>query len=277
MDVDLVYQHSREWQAMLKFFAQSLVRKAHLLAFRRSLPTRVAIFMHELPESSWPILRELVPYFKEHGYSFVDPDGFRAPRDERRVFLSFDDNFREWHRALPLFEKLGVHATFYVNSQPMRDLASAVEIDAYFDRIEHTGERATMTVAELREVAAAGHTIGHHTHSHFVLSALTVEEAQAEIRRGKETLEDWLATEVRHFSYPYGMRRHFSDALKQYCWALGCPTISTGIGSRLHEEPDVRLIHRTVWRLDRSLEHNVQNLEIDGRVWSQLTGRNAAT
>ena len=87
----------------------------------------------------------------------------RSIEPERAVYLSFDDNFQSWHRALPLLDTLGVKATFYVNSLPIRDRAEPAVISDYFDRIRHKGDRIPLSSEELLALADHGHAIGCHT------------------------------------------------------------------------------------------------------------------
>ena len=128
----------------------------------------------------WPAFREMVEYLRSLDYRFVGPDAFLEAGD-RAVFLSFDDNYRSWYEALPFFAELGVSATFYVNTCAFRDRASPAEIDAYFDRLHFHGERVPLSVAELREIALAGHVVGAHGHSHRILAALPAAEAREDI------------------------------------------------------------------------------------------------
>lgn len=61
-----------------------------------------------------------------------------------------------------------------------------------------------LTCAEIRELAAAGMTIGAHTMSHPVLSQLPAELAWAEIHDCRYRLESILQSQVWAFAYPFG-------------------------------------------------------------------------
>jgi peptidoglycan/xylan/chitin deacetylase (PgdA/CDA1 family) len=52
-------------------------------------------------------------------------------------------------------------------------------------------------------------TVGSHTHSHADLSRASEREAEEEMRRSKELIEDNLQAACRHFAYP---------------WAVGSPS-----------------------------------------------------
>jgi peptidoglycan/xylan/chitin deacetylase (PgdA/CDA1 family) len=47
-------------------------------------------------------------------------------------------------------------------------------------------------------------TIGAHTHTHSVLTALSPDAASREIEKSKREMEKHLGHSVKHFSYPYG-------------------------------------------------------------------------
>lgn len=260
---------------MLKTALQTGIRSLHALACDRGLPDRLGIYLHSLSPELYGAFREMADALREAGYRFVGPADFIDHGPGKRAFVSFDDNYRAWHRALPLFDELDLRATFYVNTCCFRDRADAAARSAYFDRLRFEGERETLSTGELREMAAAGHTIGAHTHAHHCLTALAHEEACCEIRTSKDVLEDLLGAPVVDFSYPYGMRRHFNEALREYCRSIGLTRIANGIPGMLHAEQRPEALHRTGWDLGRSLRHNLTTLSIDGRLFERLTGRSA--
>ena len=61
-----------------------------------------------------------------------------------------------------------------------------------------------LTCAELRELAAAGMTIGAHTLSHPMLSQAPAELARAEITESRARIESALQQRVWAFAYPFG-------------------------------------------------------------------------
>lgn len=48
-------------------------------------------------------------------------------------------------------------------------------------------------------------TVESHTHSHISLSSAPEREAEDEIRRSKELMEDRLGAPCRHFAYPFAV------------------------------------------------------------------------
>lgn len=255
---------------------RSMIRRVHVELLLKPLPDQVALYLHEIEDHMWPAFREMVEHFQEVGYRFVDADGYLEAK-ARVVFLSFDDNYRSFWTALPLLEDLGVVATFYVNTCAFRDRASQAEIDAYFDRLHFLGDRVPLSVAELREIAAAGHVVGAHGHSHRMLAALPSAEAREDIETSKRLVEDLLGQEVAHFSYPYGMRRHFGEDLRAFCRSIGFRTIANGIPGMQFAPRSADRIQRSVWRLNAPMEANLDNLRVDGRLFQRLSGRSAVS
>ncbi len=258
-----------------KRFAQSLIRGAHRRLAHRAAPDRVAIYFHALEGSLHDGFRACVEFWHSRGYRSVDAGEFVEPAEDKRLFLSFDDNFRSWHAALPLLEELSLKATFFVNTLPIRGACSTDQIEAYYTRIGHAGERVPLSAEEIRELAMAGHQIGCHSHSHFVLSRLPVTRAEDEILRCRGILEDIVERPVEDFSFPFGMRRHFSEELRRICLDRGFRTVCNAIPGLQHARPRREAINRSVWHLDRPVAYNVDNVRIDGRLFERLTGRSA--
>lgn len=253
-----------------------LIRRINISFCLRPLPTRVALYFHALEKSNHDSFSAMIGFFADQGYRFVDIDGFLAEGDGKRIYLSFDDNYQSWHQSLPLLQKLRINATFYVNTLPLRDSASTEEVRSYYERINHAGDRQPLSRHELKDILAAGHTLGSHTHSHSMLTSLELEMAKDEILRGKTMLEDILGQQVLHFSYPYGMRRHFNEALRNYCVEIGFRTIADAIPCLQYAQQNCMNINRSPWRFDESLEYNVVNIRIDGRFFEYVSGRSAA-
>lgn len=255
----------------------NFIRQGHIRFASRDLPTQLAIYFHELDGHQIPAFRETLTYFSDQGYRFASPQEFvSSGMEEKLLFVSFDDNFKGWHEALGTMQTCDATATFYVNSGVFRDAASAQAISGFFDRIRYFGDRQTLSRDELCEISAQGHTIGCHTHTHPMLSLLPQTAWDDEILASKQALEDILGRAVDDFSFPFGMRRHFSPALRKYCSDIGFKTIATGISGQQHmTRIDPLEIHRSGWKFDLTLADNIANLKVDSRLYARLSGRSA--
>lgn len=256
----------------MKQALRGLARSFHLAVLRRPLPERAAIYLHNVLPCAHARLRDDLGYFRDQGYTFVGPGDLCAPGPGKRIMVSFDDNFRGWCDMLPVLQDLGVVATFYINTLPLWDLSGRDEADAYFLRV-WGGRHESLSSGQVQEIAAAGHIIGCHTHSHFSLSEIDRGLYVPEIDRSKEILEQVLGREVTDFAFPYGKRCHFNRALRDHCIGLGFKTIANAIPGRQHARQKSLWINRSPWHLDRPLDFNLENLQIDGRIFERLTGR----
>jgi peptidoglycan/xylan/chitin deacetylase (PgdA/CDA1 family) len=257
---------------MLKPLLQKILRNYHITFANKGLPERVGVYFHHLETGTHARFRDFVGYFRDRGYSFVSVDAYRDLQP-KQVFISFDDNYRSWHRSLRLLDELDIRATFYANSLPFRDTAQPDVISNYFQRLEHAGEQTTLSRAELKEISDAGHKIACHTHSHFDLGSLSFEAAVEEILVNRALLEKITGVPIEHFSFPFGMRRNFSERLRTWCLSNGFSTVCNAIPGMQHSAFDPGNIYRTNWRFDLSLYENIDLLKVDGSLFERLTGK----
>ncbi|HEX6850869.1 MAG TPA: polysaccharide deacetylase family protein [Candidatus Polarisedimenticolaceae bacterium] len=106
-------------------------------------------------------------------------------------------------------------------------------------------EPVMMNAAQLRELDAAGITVGAHTVSHPLLTAVPVDEAEREIRDSKDELESILGRPVRHFSYPNpGSGRHENPTIRELVRHAGYATAATSLDGLVTRQSDAYAIRR---------------------------------
>ncbi|HEX5938641.1 MAG TPA: glycosyltransferase [Actinomycetota bacterium] len=112
------------------------------------------------------------------------------------VVLTFDDGFRDFHEhVLPQLERFGLPAVLYL----------ATGFVGAGDPRSSVAPEEALTWTMLEEAVATGLvTVGSHTHSHVDLSLATEGEAEDEMRRSREMIEDRLDRPCEHFAYPWG-------------------------------------------------------------------------
>jgi peptidoglycan/xylan/chitin deacetylase (PgdA/CDA1 family) len=258
----------------MKRLIQTTVRAAHLAFAPPELPRQLGVYFHALEERDWPAFRACIDVLTRSGYRSVGPNDYLSV-DGKVVFISFDDNYRSWSEALDLLDELRVHATFYINTAPIRGTASEAEIESYYERIDHHGSRVPLSESEIRGLAQRGHTVGCHTHTHVDLGKASTIRAREEITRSRTILSEIVGDEIVHFSYPFGMPRNFPGYLEDFCRDEGL-TVAAATPGLLHQKPRSRRINRTPWRLHRSVAENLENLRIDARWFVGVTGRSAS-
>ncbi|TWT53139.1 Polysaccharide deacetylase [Rubripirellula amarantea] len=259
-----------------KTILQEKIRWFHERFVSGKLPSKLGIYFHELHENQFDSIRQFIEYFRKEGYRFTgDPLEFVESEGELIVFLSLDDNFQSTFDLLELADELDVKFAVYLNTLYFRDRDDHQVRSQYRSNLRNDVDCELLGQSEVREIAKRGHSIGAHSHSHLQLSALPQAEAELEIRRCKEELELLVDGPVQHFSYPFGMRRHFNESLREYCRNIGFATVANAIPGMQHCQQQRYAIQRTGWMLDESLERNLANLCIDGRIYERLTGRSA--
>lgn len=262
--------------AVLKRLVQETIRQGHLWFSSRPLPSKIGLYFHQIEGAGHDRMREMVSHFRGAGYRFVaDPTEFTDPASSRVIFLSIDDNFRTSYELLPLADELKIRFTLYANTLFFSDQHDRRLHDQYVRHLENDFRGSFLSRKELIEISSRGHTIGAHTHSHRQLSALSHEEAVEEISACKKKLEQILEKSVEHFAYPFGMRRHFTEALRHYCRDNGFRTVANAIPGMQFCDQSPLSIQRSGWDLKQPLERNLQNLRIDGRLYEKWTGRSA--
>jgi peptidoglycan/xylan/chitin deacetylase (PgdA/CDA1 family) len=112
---------------------------------------------------------------------------------ERPVVVTFDDGFADTAEvAAPLLAERGIVSTVYVTS-------------GFVEGGRSPGGDRMLTWDQVRALAADGHEIGAHSHTHPQLDLLPAALARAEILRSKQLLEDALGgASVPSFAYPHG-------------------------------------------------------------------------
>lgn len=103
------------------------------------------------------------------------------------VSLTFDDGWRsQYDNALPILNKYGVNATFYL-------LTETIDYPDY------------MTVGMMQSLKNAGNELDSHTVSHPHLPQLTVAQMDQELSGSQSQLRQWFGASVADdFASPYG-------------------------------------------------------------------------
>lgn len=132
-------------------------------------------------------------YLKENGYqvvTFADLEDYyqnKKPLPRSPIILSFDDGWKDQFKyAFPILKKYGYTATFFV----------------FTNSIDH---KSFFSLNQLKELLAAGMTIGSHSRTHPYLTQITNQDALwREINDSKTLLEDLLGVRIHEFAYPFG-------------------------------------------------------------------------
>ena len=143
-------------------------------------------------------LESHVRYLQRRGYRFLTAEELLelGRPSARTAVLTFDDGFRNWlSEAVPLLNRLGVRATFYIC--PGMFGGQHWQVPGEAGRL--------LEEAGVRALADAGMELGSHSLSHPDLRKLDDGELAAELRESKEAVERITGSPCRTFAYPFGL------------------------------------------------------------------------
>ena len=153
----------------------------------------------------------------------------KMPDDKRRTLRSLKQHFKQLSSDETLAEVDRLYA----------ELASP---------IPHP-ERSTLNWDELRSLAQAGVAIASHTHTHPILSRVSLERAMAEIRTSQQMVQREIGAALPVFAFPDGKPQAFTPALVDFLRAEGFKLVFTMVEgcARLASHDPLRLPRLGVW------------------------------
>ena len=122
----------------------------------------------------------------KRGHAWMPDDGLASVRSPE-IMVSFDDGEASDARiALPILQRLGLRAVFFVTSG-------------------FVGRRGSIDAMQLRELSDAGMAIGSHGASHRFLASLSGSELRAELVQSRDFLEACTGRRVAMLALPGGL------------------------------------------------------------------------
>jgi peptidoglycan/xylan/chitin deacetylase (PgdA/CDA1 family) len=124
------------------------------------------------------------------------------------VLLTFDDGMlSDYDVAFPILAEKGRRAAFFITTAEV-------------------GAKGRVTWEHLREMAAAGMTLGAHGHTHRFLPELGADEQRVELETSRALIEDKTGAAVRMMSLPGGRFRSDTCAAARACGYIAVFTSS---------------------------------------------------
>lgn len=122
---------------------------------------------------------------------------------ERCVAVTFDDGYQTLlDNAIPELQQRGIPATIFVVPGA---LGSAPNWKDYSDGTDCAMAELLLTVEQLQKLPHDLIEIGSHTMRHPMLPHLREDEVRSELSLSRVTLEEMVGSEVKLFSFPYGV------------------------------------------------------------------------
>jgi peptidoglycan/xylan/chitin deacetylase (PgdA/CDA1 family) len=132
------------------------------------------------------VFRQHLALLCEQEFAVIELPALERTPSGRNVVLTFDDGLaRQYELAFPALLEHRLTATFFVTT-------ALVDSPGY------------LTWSQLREMRAAGMTIGSHGHQHIDYTGLATSVAGCELKRSWMALKDHLGEAACTFSAPYG-------------------------------------------------------------------------
>ncbi|MEK7594188.1 MAG: Ig-like domain-containing protein [Patescibacteria group bacterium] len=103
------------------------------------------------------------------------------------VSLTFDDGWtNQYTNALPLLNKYGQKATFYIIAGELND------------------QPDYMSTIQVKALVTGGHEIASHSVTHPDLTTLSATKYKAEMKNSQTTLQNAIGVPITNFAYPFG-------------------------------------------------------------------------
>lgn len=191
------------------------------------MKTIKSIYYHN--PTPWQFERTVL-WLQMKGYRFISINELfdyvekRSHPNERLVFLSLDDAWRDNLKLLPTIEKHHVPVTIFAPVEPIisgnywweyvpkeeRENFKLLNHEEFARRLENLKahkhlERSCMTAEEIKTLASHPLvSVQAHTFTHPILTSLSDSELVLELLKGKNFLESIIKQKVNFFSYPNG-------------------------------------------------------------------------
>lgn len=138
-------------------------------------------------------------------------DGVELP--SKPLLITFDDGYLDnYTNAFPILQKYAMTASFYIITGM-------------------TGNNDRLTVAQIRQMQAAGMDFGAHTVTHRPLADLSAKEVTIELTKSKNDLEQILGKAVEFIAYPCGSYNTQTLTIAQEAGYLGGFSVQDGFAN----------------------------------------------
>ena len=147
------------------------------------------------------MFNEQMKYLKDNGYKTISLEELYAylkkdaPLPDKPIVITLDDGYEDnYSTAFPILKAYGFKAVIFI-------ITNKVDKNSKY-----------ITLAQQKEMLAAGIEIESHTVSHQDLNTLSSEKQLVELEDSKSFLQKVLNIDVKYLAYPYG--HYNSDTLK---------------------------------------------------------------
>lgn len=141
------------------------------------------------------------------------------------VAITFDDGYAEnCEFAMPHLLQQGLPFTYFVST------AHVLGQQPFPHDLDAGQPLTPNTLAQLRELSAAGVEIGAHNRNHVHLGLASNDQLEDEILGSKRDLEHALERKIRYFAFPYGQPADLSTAAFEIASSAGYDGVCSAFG-----------------------------------------------
>ncbi|MCI1754013.1 MAG: polysaccharide deacetylase family protein [Flavobacteriales bacterium] len=295
----------------------------------RTAPYIVSVYLHKLYTSKaefTPLngsvnegvtiaeFERCIAYYRERNFTFInanDLHGNALDRTKKHVQISFDDGYFNNLKALPVLERHGAKATFYITTEPNRNPryfwwdvlsrerakeAKQTKAERIAEEIIYYGLTWEEQYARLKDefgedtlygdnemmrpmtreelVKFSEHpsvTIGNHTTKHQNLELLGDVEALAVIQEASRYLEDAIGKEIRSIAYPYGFHSERIKRIARNAGMLVGQSVLRGVDTV--KDMDCMAVKRNQLSGAFSIEDQSRQLHVNYSIFHRLKTR----
>jgi peptidoglycan/xylan/chitin deacetylase (PgdA/CDA1 family) len=141
------------------------------------------------------------------------------PFPAKTFVVTFDDGYENvYYEALPVLQRFGFKATVFLITDYCGKLNDWPTHSPSIER------RPLISWSQMRELIHSQCEAGVHTATHPDLTRITIEQAEVEMIRSKQTIQDKLGVSADLFAYPYGkFNRRLLDLVRDQ-FTAACST-----------------------------------------------------
>ncbi len=184
----------------------------------------------------------------------------KIPLPDKSFLITFDDGFEDnYLNAFPILQSYNLPAMIYLATGFIGKSNLWMTTQAF-------SEHKMLSWSQIKEMTKFNIHFGSHTVTHPNLTELSDKFVRDELIQSKNTIEDQLGSNCKHFAYPYGLFTEKTCALvKQSGFKTACSTRSGFNNS----ERDPFILHRieiygndTNWTINQKLMFGINDASL---------------
>ncbi len=175
---------------------------------------------HHIPDKDLKNFEKQIQFYLNN-YEIISPKDFENIKknnfNSKKILLTFDDGLKSIIKILPILEKYGVKAIFFiildfVNLERQSEIKNFLKQNILIKDKLILSSESNLNIFDIKEIINMGHTIGYHTKSHLNLgSNVSSEIINNEVENSVYELQNKLGgIKINHFAFPFGLSKNIT-------------------------------------------------------------------